>query len=81
MPDERARGPPCLRRERVVVQPAVELGASADEGVEAMSLAQRLGEVRRAGYRRTERRALAAARARAGLTRGGSSSAVISSSK
>ena len=65
----------------MVAQPAVEFGASARKGLGAVSLGERLGEVRGAGYRRTERRALFAARASAGLAGGGSSSAVISWSK
>ena len=40
MPHESARGPPRLRGEGVVAQPAVEVGAPARERVEAMSLAE-----------------------------------------
>lgn len=65
----------------MLAQPSVEFGLPAREVVEAMSLAQRLREVRLVRYRRTEPRAVAAARASARSTRGGSSSAAISRSK
>lgn len=81
MPDECAGGSPCLRCGCVPTQPAVKLSMSAGEGLEPVRFAQRLGTIRRLGYRRTDWRALAAARASAGSARGGSSSALSSWSK
>jgi hypothetical protein len=78
MPDECTRSPPGLGGEGMLEQPAIEFITSAGKRVETMRFAQRLGLVRRQGYRRTERRASAPARASAGFGCGGSSSALSS---